>query len=89
MYRVVTNRRQKSGLFVTSLLWALTPYSPVKESSGENAAMVLKNVKASQGNVYPVDISGFKRTLFRKTNALQIIPQIYIAPVSLRIWLIY
>jgi hypothetical protein len=35
---------------------ALTPRSPVKESSSENAAMVLKNVKASQGNVCPVDI---------------------------------
>jgi hypothetical protein len=37
---------------------ALTPHSPVKESSSENAAMVLKNVKASQGNVCPVDILG-------------------------------
>jgi hypothetical protein len=35
---------------------ALTPHSPVKESSSENAAMVLKNVKASQENVCPVDI---------------------------------
>jgi hypothetical protein len=36
---------------------ALTPHSPVRESSSKNAAMVLKNVKASQGNVCPVDIS--------------------------------
>jgi hypothetical protein len=35
---------------------ALTPNSPVKESSSENAAMVLKNVKASQEIVCPVDI---------------------------------
>jgi hypothetical protein len=35
---------------------ALTPHSPVKESSSENAAMVLKNVKASQEIVCPVDI---------------------------------
>jgi hypothetical protein len=41
---------------VTSLLWALAPQSPVKESSSKNAVMVLKNVKASQGNVWPVDI---------------------------------
>jgi hypothetical protein len=34
---------------------ALTPNSPVKESSSKNAAMVLKNAKASQGNVCPVD----------------------------------
>jgi hypothetical protein len=54
---VVTSRRQKSNLFVTSLLRALTPKSPLKESSGKNAAMVLKKLKASQGNVYPVDIS--------------------------------
>jgi hypothetical protein len=36
---------------------ALTPHSPVKESSSKNAVMVLKNIKASQGNVCPVDIS--------------------------------
>jgi hypothetical protein len=35
---------------------ALTPHSPVTESSWKNAAMVLKNLKASQGNVCPVDI---------------------------------
>jgi hypothetical protein len=36
---------------------APTPHSPVTESSGKIAAMVLKNLKASQGNVCPVDIS--------------------------------
>jgi hypothetical protein len=36
---------------------ALTPISPVTESSWKNAAMVLKKAKASQGNVCPVDIS--------------------------------
>jgi hypothetical protein len=36
---------------------ALTPHSPVRESSWKNAAIVLKNAKASQGNVCPVDIS--------------------------------
>jgi hypothetical protein len=36
---------------------ALTPISPVEESSSKNAAMVLKNIKVSQGNVWPVDIS--------------------------------
>jgi hypothetical protein len=35
---------------------ALAPHSPVKESSSKNGAMVLKNAKASQGNVCPVDI---------------------------------
>jgi hypothetical protein len=35
---------------------ALTPHSPVTESSWKNAAIVLKNIKASQGNVCPVDI---------------------------------
>jgi len=42
--------------FVTSLFRGSHAHSPVKESSSENAAMVLKNVKASQGNVCPVDI---------------------------------
>jgi hypothetical protein len=42
---------------VTSLLCGSRAVSPVKESSSKNAAMVLKNIKASQGNVCPVDIN--------------------------------
>ena len=53
---------------------ALTPHSPVKESSSENAAMVLKNVKASQGNVCPVDISAIIEIFLCKTNVLLNIP---------------
>jgi hypothetical protein len=49
---------------------ALTPHSPVRESSWKIAAIVLKNVKASQGNVCPVDIS-------RKSNIYTVKPATY------------
>jgi hypothetical protein len=49
---------------------ALTPNSPVKESSSKNAAMVLKNIKVSQGNVWPVDISEENIIFVCKTNVL-------------------
>jgi hypothetical protein len=52
----MTSGRQESEFLSPPCSVALTPHSPVKESSSENAAMVLKNVKASQENVCPVDI---------------------------------
>ena len=69
---------------------ALTPHSPVKESSSENAAMVLKNVKASQGNVCPVDILEIIDTFFLKTNVLQnITSAVGGVQFFVRIWSIY
>jgi hypothetical protein len=46
---------------------ALTPHSPVKATSMKNAAMVLKNIKASQGNVWPVDMSEKNQIYLIKT----------------------
>jgi hypothetical protein len=53
---MVTSRRQKSGIFVTSLLGSYAVFAGEMTSSCKIAAMVLKNMKASQGNVWPVDI---------------------------------
>ena len=83
---IATIRRQESERLSPPWFVALAPHSPVKESSGKIAAMVLKNVKASQGNVYPVDISERYLNFICKTNGLPIILPSQDEPVLLRIW---
>jgi hypothetical protein len=68
---------------------ALTPHSPVKESSSENAAMVLKNAKASQEIVCPVDILKKQTLSFEKPMPCDMAPGTVAASAFPRIWSIY